>query len=76
VLFCDERAAGPEKAGLWAEGVAGLGNRMAAESKPRLVSHREAAVAELAREGSNRAVDGVVRWRRVDLGGVIKTRSM
>jgi hypothetical protein len=47
---------------------------MAAESKPRLVSHREAAVAELAREGSNRAVDGVVRWRRVDLAGVIKTR--
>jgi hypothetical protein len=47
---------------------------MAAESKPRLASHREAAAAELAREGSNRAVDGVVRWRRVDLAGVIKTR--
>ena len=57
-----------------AEGVAGLGNRMVAESIPRLGSHREAAVAELARKGSNRAVDGVVRRRRVDLAGVIKTR--
>jgi hypothetical protein len=61
-------------AGPWAEGVAGLGNRMVAESIPRLGSHREAAVAELARKGSNRAVDGVVRRRRVDLAGVIKTR--
>ena len=32
------------------------------------------AVAELVRKCSNRAVDGVVRWRRVDLAGVIKTR--
>jgi hypothetical protein len=40
----------------------------------RNLTHREAAVAELVRKGSNLAVDGAVRWRRVDLAGVIKTR--
>jgi hypothetical protein len=57
-----------------AEGVAGLGNRMAFEPKPRLAPHRQAAVAELVRKGPDRAVDGVVRRRRVDLARVIKTR--
>jgi hypothetical protein len=44
------------------EGIAGLRNRMAA------------AVAELVRKGPDRAVDGVVRWRRVDLPRGVKTR--
>jgi transposase len=49
------------------EGVAGLGNRMAAEPKPRLAPQREAAVAELVCKGRDRAVEGMVRWRRGDL---------
>jgi hypothetical protein len=40
----------------------------------RNLTHREATVAELVRKGSNLAVDGAVRWRRVVLAGVIKTR--
>jgi hypothetical protein len=42
-------AAWPEKFRRAAEGVAGFGNRMAAEPKPRRAPHREAAVAELVR---------------------------
>ena len=51
-----------------AEGIAGLCNRMAAGPKPRLTPQQEAAV------GPDLAVDGVVRWRRVDLARVIKTQ--
>jgi len=50
-----------------AEGIAGLCNRIAAGPKPRLTPQQEAAVAELVRKGPDLAVDGVVRWRRVDL---------
>jgi len=50
-----------------AEGIAGLCNRIAAGPKPRLNPEQEAAVAELVRKGPDLAVDGVVRWRRVDL---------
>ena len=57
-----------------AEGIAGLCNRIAAGPKPRLTPQQEAAVAELVRKGPDRAKDGVVRWRRVDLAHVIKTR--
>ena len=57
-----------------AEGVAGLCNRMAAGPKPRLTPEQEAHVAELVRKGPDPVVDGVVRWRRVDLARVIKTR--
>jgi transposase/uncharacterized coiled-coil DUF342 family protein len=57
-----------------AEGIAGLCNRIAAGPKPRLTPQQEAAVAELVRKGPDLAVDGVVRWRRVDLARVIKTR--
>ena len=53
-----------------AEGIAGLGNRIAAGPKPRLTPEQEAAVAELVRKGPDLAVDGVVRWRRVDLARV------
>ena len=34
----------------------------------------KAAVAELVRKGPDLAKDSVVRWRRVDLARVIKTR--
>ena len=57
-----------------AEGIAGLCNRIAAGPKPRLTPQQEAAVAELVRKGPDLAVDGVVRWRRVDLARVIKAR--
>ena len=57
-----------------AEGIAGLCNRIAAGPKPRLNPDQEAAVAELVRKGPDLAVDGVVRWRRVDLARVIKAR--
>jgi transposase len=57
-----------------AEGVAGLCNRIAAGPKPRLTPEQEALVAELVRKGPDPAVDRVVRWRRVDLARVIKTR--
>jgi transposase len=57
-----------------AEGIAGLCNRKAAGPKPRLTPEQEAAVAELVRKGPDLAKDGVVRWRRVDLARVIKTR--
>jgi transposase len=55
-----------------AEGVAGLCNRMTAGPKPRLTPEQEAMVADLVRKGPDPAVDGVVRWRRVDLARVIK----
>ncbi len=57
-----------------AEGIAGLCNRIAAGPKPRLTPPQEAAVAELVRKGPDLAVDGVVRWRRVDLAREIKTQ--
>ncbi len=57
-----------------AEGVAGLCNRIAAGPKPRLTPEQEALVAEMVRKGPDLAVDGVVRWRRVDLARVIKTQ--
>ena len=57
-----------------AEGIGGLCNRVAAGPKPRLTPEQEALVAELVRKGPDHAVDGVVRWRRVDLARVIKTQ--
>ena len=50
-----------------AEGIGGLCNRMAGGPKPRLTPEQEALVADLVRKGPDPAVDGVVRWRRVDL---------
>jgi transposase len=57
-----------------AEGIAGLCNRIATGPKPRLTPEQEALVAEMVRKGPDLAVDGVVRWRRVDLARVIKTQ--
>ena len=56
------------------EGVAGLSDRTSPGPKPRLTPEQKEAVAELVRKGPDLAKDGVVRWRRVDLAGVIKTR--
>src|ERR1700730_1443171 len=57
-----------------AEGIPGLCNRIAAGPKPRLTPEQQATVAELVRKGPDLANHGVVRWRRVDLARVIKTR--
>jgi transposase len=57
-----------------AEGVAGLSNRITPGPRPRLAPEQEATVAELVRKGPDPVVDGVVRWRRLDLARVIKTR--
>jgi len=57
-----------------AEGVGGLSDRTSPGPKPRLTPEQEVAVAELVREGPDLAKDGVVRWRRVDLAHLIKTR--
>jgi transposase len=50
-----------------AEGLAGLSNRRSAGPAPRLSPDQKAALARMVREGPDPAVDGVVRWRRVDL---------
>jgi transposase len=50
-----------------AAGLAGLSNRRSAGPKPRLSPEQKAELARMVREGPDPAVDGVVRWRRVDL---------
>ncbi len=50
-----------------AEGLEGLSDRSSAGPAPRLRPAQKAELAQMVREGSNLAVDGVVRWRRVDL---------
>ena len=62
-----------------AEGLAGLSDRVIPgpkprRPKPRLTPEQEAAAADLVRKGPDIAVDGVVRWRRVDLARLIKTQ--
>ena len=50
-----------------AEGLEGLSDRRSAGPKPRLSAEQKAELARMVREGPDPAVDGVVRWRRVDL---------
>ena len=57
-----------------AEGLAGLSNRRSAGPKPRLSAEQKAELAQLVREGPDPAVDGVKRWRRVDLKRQIEAR--
>ncbi len=57
-----------------AEGLAGLSNRRSAGPKPRLSAEQKAELAQLVREGPDPAVDGVMRWRRVDLKRQIEAR--
>ena len=42
--------------------------------EPRLSAERKAELAAIVEAGPDRAIDGVVRWRRVDLQRVIKQR--
>lgn len=57
-----------------AEGPAGLLDNGSSGSEPRLSEEQRAEVAELVETGPDRAVHGVVRWRRVDLQRVIRER--
>ena len=55
-------------------GPAGLLDHKATGGIPRLSPEQKAELASLVDRGPDRQVDGVVRWRRVDLQGVIKQR--
>ena len=52
----------------------GLLDRHAGGVEPRLSAERKAELTALVEAGPDRASDGVVRWRRVDLQRVIKER--
>ena len=58
-----------------AEGLPGLRDRPGERGpKRRLTVAQEAELADLVRRGPDRAVHGVVRWRRADLARVIAER--
>jgi transposase len=57
-----------------AEGLEGLSNRRSPGPSPRLSPAQKAELARMVREGPAPAVDGVVRWRRVDLQRRIEAR--
>jgi transposase len=57
-----------------AEGPDGLRDIRAKGHPPRLSPDQLAAFAEIVETGPDRATDGVVRWRRIDLKRVIEER--
>ena len=57
-----------------AHGPEGLKDNWANGSVPRLSPEQQAELAELVESGPDRAVHGVVRWRRVDLQRVVAER--
>ncbi len=57
-----------------AEGLAGLSDRRAPGPSPRLSAEQRAELAAIVEAGPDLAVDGVVRWRRVDLQRVLRER--
>jgi len=57
-----------------AEGLAGLRNRTSPGAKPKLTAAQKMELARLVEAGPDRAVHGVVRWRRVDLRDELKRR--
>jgi len=57
-----------------AEGLEGLSDRRSAGPAPRLSPEQKAELAQMVREGPDPAVDGVVRWRRIDLQRKIAAR--
>ncbi len=52
----------------------GLLDNWSKGSPPRLSSSQQAELAQLVEAGPDRAVHGVVRWRRIDLQRVIAER--
>jgi transposase len=57
-----------------AEGIAGLVDRPPPGRKPQLTAAQEAELTQIVETGPEVAVDGVVRWRRIDLRAVIEAR--
>ena len=57
-----------------AEGLEGLSDRRSTGPSPLLSREQKAELAQIVREGPDPAVDGVVRWRRVDLQRKIEAR--
>lgn len=57
-----------------AEGVAGLSNRRAPGRSRLLSASQKEDLAEMVRNGPDPEVDGVVRWRRIDLKRKIEDR--
>jgi len=57
-----------------AEGLAGLHDRPRGRSRSRLTVEQQAEFAVVVEAGPDIAVDGVVRWRRVDLRALIEER--
>jgi transposase len=57
-----------------ARGLDGLINRKAPGRKPKLGADQKEEVRAIVEKGPDPEVDGVVRWRCVDLRGVIKKR--
>lgn len=57
-----------------AEGPEGLRNRAGAGRRRRLSEARMRELAEIVETGPDPKVDGVVRWRRIDLKRVIEER--
>ena len=55
-----------------AEGLAGLVNRRSSGRRPQLSAEQKAALAARVEKGPDPEVDGVVRWRRIDLKQWIK----
>ena len=56
------------------DGPDGLTNRMGPRRQRRLSEEQMKALADIVETGPNPAVDGVVRWRRIDLKRVIEER--
>jgi transposase len=56
------------------EGVAGLTNRKGAGRRRMLNDGQMKELGEIVETGPDPAVDGVVRWRRIDLKRVIEER--
>lgn len=57
------------------EGLAGLSNdNTKGGRRPRLTPEQKAELAEVVRKGPDVNVDGVIRWRRIDLQAVIRDR--
>ncbi len=57
-----------------AQGPAGLKDNRRRGNPRRLSSAQQAELAQIVETGPDRAVDGVVRWRRVDLQRIIEER--
>ena len=56
------------------EGPQGLVSHKAGGSRPKLTKAQEAEIAALVDKGPDPDKDGLVRWRRIDLAGIIKDR--